>query len=365
MAVPAPLRTPATCRNALTHRHCRPKALFICKRSRSVDHWRKPEVRAPPSGPPAGLSPSGAVDDSGQIPCLAGFMAKAGQRGHPQPKGPSQAQPRTRRRDAAGIGGARQQAAGFGTKPGQRGDGMTQRGGAGQPGQAATGQRRRMGAASGHLYWHVEEDGTINVANLDGSSPTVLVTGQRGATAVAVSSGHLYWTNTGNGTITRANHDGSNPQVIVTGSLSYGLAVDASHLYWADIGAESINVANLDGTNPQGVVTDQNRPWGLAVDASHLYWTNAGDGTVNRANLDGSDAHALITGQGQDKPDRRSSRPHPSVLGQLRQRGGRHDQPREPGRHQPPGPRRRPEPPGRGGGHPCLPVLGQSRRRHR
>jgi sugar lactone lactonase YvrE len=187
-------------------------------------------------------------------------------------------------------------------RPGQGGDDMAQHSRPGQARQAGRGQRGRMGAVPGHLYWTSGAGGTINVANLDGSSPRVLVGGQDGGTAVAVDPSHLYWTNTSNGTINQANLDGSNPRVIVSELLSYGVAVDASHLYWADIGAGTINVADLDGTNPQALVTDQNRPWGLAVDASHLYWTNAFDGTIWRANLDGSSAGAVVTGQGQDNP---------------------------------------------------------------
>jgi len=74
------------------------------------------------------------------------------------------------------------------------------------------------------------------VANPDGSSPRVLVSGQSGAEALVVDASHIYWTNTSNGTISEANTDGSNPHVIVSGHLSDGVAVDASHLYWTAIG---------------------------------------------------------------------------------------------------------------------------------
>jgi hypothetical protein len=63
---------------------------------------------------------------------------------------------------------------------------------------ALTGTGASLGAVPGHLYWTSAGGGTINVANPDGSSPRVLVSGQRGAEALAVDASHLYWTNTGN-----------------------------------------------------------------------------------------------------------------------------------------------------------------------
>ena len=102
---------------------------------------------------------------------------------------------------------------------------------------ALSGTGASLGAVPDHLYWTSAGGGTINVANPDGSSPRVLVSGQRGAEA---------------------------------------LAVDASHLYWTAIGEGVIYEANLDGTNPQAIVSGQSGPWGVAVDASQLYWTNPG-----------------------------------------------------------------------------------------
>ena len=159
---------------------------------------------------------------------------------------------------------------------------------------ALTGTGASLGAVPGHLYWANSGSGTINVANPDGSSPRVLVSGQSGAEALAVDASHIYWTNTSNGTISEANTDGSNPHVIVSGHLSDGVAVDASHLYWTAIGEGTVYEANLDGTNPQAIVSGQSGPWGVAVDASQLYWTNPVAGTIWAANLDGSSPHVLL-----------------------------------------------------------------------
>ena len=114
---------------------------------------------------------------------------------------------------------------------------------------------------------------------------------------MAISAGHLYWSNIGdNEAIWEANLDGSDPHPIVTGQDNpTGVAADGSHLYWATFGA--IWEANLDGTSPHAIVTGLNYPSGVASDASHLYWASTDDGTVNQANPDGSSPHTIVTGQ--------------------------------------------------------------------
>jgi Domain of unknown function (DUF5050) len=160
---------------------------------------------------------------------------------------------------------------------------------------ALTGTGGVGGPAPGHLYWAA--GGTIWEANLDGSNPRAIVTGQPDPAGVAVNASHLYWTDSGSGAIWAANLDGSNPQAIVTGQISpAGVAVNASHLYWTDSGA--IWEANLDGSNPQVIVTGQNDAgFGVAVDASHLYWTDTDGGTIWEANLDGTNPQAVVSGQ--------------------------------------------------------------------
>ena len=178
------------------------------------------------------------------------------------------------------------------------------------PHAIVTGQIGAEGIAvnSSHLYWADAVDGTIWEANLDGSSPHTILTSQRGQVGLAVTSSHIYWANDGGGadragTIWVANLDGSSPHTIVTGqTLPSGVAADASHVYWADEGNETagngtISEAGPDGSSPHAIVTGQTTPSGVAVDASHLFWASIGDGTVNQASLDGSSPHAIVTGQ--------------------------------------------------------------------
>ena len=118
--------------------------------------------------------------------------------------------------------------------------------------------------------------GSVNLTGLQNGTYTYSVTIKLtdGGTATGTASfsvnipapGHLYWANSGNGTIMEANLDGTNPQTIVTGqSNPGGIAADAQHLYWDNIFIGTIVEANLDGANPQTIVTGQGLVGGIAV----------------------------------------------------------------------------------------------------
>ena len=58
------------------------------------------------------------------------------------------------------------------------------------------------GAGPGdHLYWTDELRGDIMEANIDGTDPHAIVTGQVNPVGVAVNGSHLYWTNSGDSAI--------------------------------------------------------------------------------------------------------------------------------------------------------------------
>jgi hypothetical protein len=157
---------------------------------------------------------------------------------------------------------------------------------------------------SSHLYWSSDIGGTIVEANLDGSNPTTIVTGQNSPVGVAVGGNHLYWANEGtaaknytDGTIVEANLDGTNQIPIATGLDSpFMVAVDSDHLYWTSFFGGKIIEANLDGTNQVPIVTGLGNPEGVAVDCCHLYWANNGS-TIIEANLDGTNPVTIADGQ--------------------------------------------------------------------
>jgi hypothetical protein len=107
------------------------------------------------------------------------------------------------------------------------------------PNPGVTATATLSGIAEVHfLYWtNVAADsvpndpaGTVNKANLDGSSPHTVVHGQNEPAGVATGGGHLYWT-TVDGVIGEANLDGTGAHVIVRGPNASEVAVGNSHLY--------------------------------------------------------------------------------------------------------------------------------------
>jgi hypothetical protein len=175
----------------------------------------------------------------------------------------------------------------------------------------ATATDALSGTMAPAIYWanagdHTSGAGAIWMANLDGTSPHAIATGQDDPAGVAVDASHLYWANTDDNAIVEVGLDGSSPHTIVTGALAPelqgGVAVNAGHLYWDDLNQGAIAEANLDGSNPHTIiVTGQNAPEGVAV-AGQLYWSDvltgaAGTGRVGEANLDGSSPHLIVTGQ--------------------------------------------------------------------
>ena len=205
-----------------------------------------------------------------------------------------------------------------------------------------------VAVGGGRLYWVTnnsdsgEGNGAIHRANLDGSDPQTIATGQSLGESpgggLAVDASYVYWT-ADNGTIWRANLDGTgaeclsppgraarqgwrlmaasstgptsttarsggpawtggNPKPIATGQVHpVGVAVDASHVYWANLDNGEIIQASLDGSNAKPVATGQNHPLGVAVDGDHLYWAVWFDGTIVQAGLDGSNPRLVASGQ--------------------------------------------------------------------
>ncbi len=109
---------------------------------------------------------------------------------------------------------------------------------------------------------------------------------------------HLYWADadeplagTGAGMIVKANLDGSSPQTIVTGQnipFPFGMAVDRSHIYWTDATLGTVMAANLDGTGVTTLASRQDFPVAVAVNNGHIYWADEDGGTIMAAKLDGT-----------------------------------------------------------------------------
>jgi sugar lactone lactonase YvrE len=172
-------------------------------------------------------------------------------------------------------------------------------------------------ATTARLFFLSASSGEVFSANPDGSDLKVIVSeGRRLPDGIVVdtAAGHLYWTNMGNpsandGSIERANLDGSSLTHIVPPGGTFTpkqLQLDEKNrkLYWCDREGMRVMRASLDGSNIETLVDTSEgdsrpgkeiRKWCvgivLDVEAGKLYWTqkgsdNAGDGRIFRANLE-------------------------------------------------------------------------------
>ena len=158
-------------------------------------------------------------------------------------------------------------------------------------------------ATGSKLYW-TNARGRIQRANLDGSGIQNVVQDLSGPTDIVVSNGFIYWTEGGN-SIRRVNISGQKITQDIAANLGSvgGLAVGGGKVYWTEKTGKrggTINSANADGNPGATVLTSiLATPMGIAVDTvgSNLYWTNA-RGRVQRANLNGSGITNVVDGLG-------------------------------------------------------------------
>jgi len=167
------------------------------------------------------------------------------------------------------------------------------------------------------LFFLSASAGQVLSANPDGSDLKVIVSEGRhlpDGIVVDAEAGHLYWTNMGipsanDGSIERANLDGSSVTQIVRSGDTFTpkqLQLDKKNrkLYWCDREGMRVMRANVDGSNVETLVDTSEgdaRPgkdilkWcvGIALDVAggKLYWTqkgpdNAGKGRIFRAGLE-------------------------------------------------------------------------------
>ena len=151
-------------------------------------------------------------------------------------------------------------------------------------------------------YW-TNARGRIQSANLNGSGIQNVVQDLSGPTDIVVSNGFIYWTEGGN-SIRRVNISGQKITQDIAANLGSvgGLAVGGGKVYWTEKTGKrggTINSANADGTGATVLTSILATPMGIAVDTvgSNLYWTNA-RGRVQRATLNGSGIQNVVEGLG-------------------------------------------------------------------
>ena len=152
------------------------------------------------------------------------------------------------------------------------------------------------------VYW-TASSGKIKQANLNGSGSETVLQDLSGPTDIVVSNGFIYWTEGGN-SIRRVSMSGQKIVQDIAANLGTvgGLAVGGGKVYWTEQASAStgtVNGANLDGTNFGTLASTLSVPMGIAVDTvgNKVYWT-ASSGKVKRANLDGSRSEKVVDGLG-------------------------------------------------------------------
>jgi DNA-binding beta-propeller fold protein YncE len=170
-------------------------------------------------------------------------------------------------------------------------------------------------AAGDFIYWDDNppsdaSGGDISRANLDGTSPMVLLSRLNSPSSIALdpAGGKMYWTDQGfdlstAGDVSRANLDGSGKSKLFASSSPYSVALDvaAGKLYWSDQQASGlVSRANLDGT---AKLTILHAAWasGIAVDpAGKIYYAaapnaSASSGYIGQANFDGTGSLPILS----------------------------------------------------------------------
>jgi hypothetical protein len=167
---------------------------------------------------------------------------------------------------------------------------------------------------SARLFFLELSCGRIRSMNPDGSDRKTIVSDAHYPDGIAVdaAAGHINWTNMGvpsldDGSIERADLDGGSRTVIIPQGITHTpkqihLDQQSGRLYWCDREGMRVMRANLDGSHVETLVetgsgdrdrSDQSR-WcvGIAVDPKRgkFYWTqkggdNAGVGRLLRANI--------------------------------------------------------------------------------
>ncbi|GMT49649.1 MAG: hypothetical protein IEMM0008_1188 [bacterium] len=166
----------------------------------------------------------------------------------------------------------------------------------------------------GKVYWAESTSLGILVANLDGTSSSVLPTGVGTVNDVALDAkaGKMYFTDGNGGAIMQANLDGTGSVALPLATntpIAIALDLDGGKVYWTSNGSSNqVSRANLDGSGTVDVLESSGSITflGIALDsqAGKVYWVEGGT-TIRRANMDstGTGKETLLSGSGFNRLD--------------------------------------------------------------
>ena len=155
----------------------------------------------------------------------------------------------------------------------------------------------------GKVYWG-DELGNVSRANLDGTGKEIgivnVVDGLIRAIALDVDNNKMYFYDVQHDELNVANLDGTSSSVLISGVYGYVLYVDTKNdkLYFDDQYGPALKMANLDGTGIVEVDNTDTRIYGVEIDytTNKLYWTARDAGEIYRANLNGTEKETLVAG---------------------------------------------------------------------
>lgn len=153
------------------------------------------------------------------------------------------------------------------------------------------------------IYW-ADDAEHISRANLDGSSlETGLVTitdASMRAVAIDEKNDKMYFYEDWYENLYVANLDGSNPTILISGVYGYSIFIDTknSKIYFDDQNTPALRMANLDGSGIVNIADVNDRVFGIAIDydKNKLYWSDRGLGEIYEANLNGTGKDTIATG---------------------------------------------------------------------
>jgi hypothetical protein len=169
-----------------------------------------------------------------------------------------------------------------------------------------------------NVYWANDDveagfptnQGTIALAPLAGSAPTVLASGRQAPAAIAVDATAVYWvdggTGSADGSVNKVPIGGGAVTTLASGISPTAIALDATNVYFATVSASGTGrIARVPKAG--GAVTVLTyfgvyMPWTMAIDGLSVYWIDGGDnssahGGVYKIPLDGGSPTALASGE--------------------------------------------------------------------
>jgi hypothetical protein len=166
----------------------------------------------------------------------------------------------------------------------------------------ATGQMdpKQIATDATYVYWTnggsgpaAGDAGIMRLAK-SGGTPTRIVTASF-PVAIAVNASFVFWLDYDQGTVNRAGLDGTSPTVLAaTGAQPASLRVDATNVYWVTRTGQVGKVPILGGT-ASIYTAGESSPSDLAVDSTYVYWADRGNGLVRRVPIKGGAVTTLRT----------------------------------------------------------------------